>query len=401
MKARGCAGPSALALIVVVLAAPGAHAQTRRVAVVNVATDQNAGQTAASKLRLSLAADSDFRPLDPGELTRALEDPVPPERDEDAERIADADRLLAAAMDALVRGEPAAAADRLGEAEDKLMEARPTADVLARLAEVNFQLGLIFMGGNQPDEARRAFRIARRFGADRDMSSYPRNYQNEYESAGAERARNAPVTVRAPVDGAVVYVDGVRAGETPLKVELDEGIHYYWAEAAGRLPAGARRVAIAKQDDVVRLDLRSVPVDTQMIETRRELLARGGRAPDESYRALAEAVSLTERFVAVVIVIADGPRGGLVMAAYDASTDTLGGWVPYSAERVDAFVATLPARPGAGNGDKGRKAPKVSPWYKKWWVWAIVGSVAVGGLGLATTLEEPQPVGASCCLVDM
>ena len=41
-----------------------------------------------------------------------------------------------------------------------------------------------------------------------------------------------------------------------------------------------------------------------------------------------------------------------------------------------------------------RQSPVYKPWYKKWWVWAIVGVVVAGGgtaVGLALGGSDPQP----------
>ena len=38
--------------------------------------------------------------------------------------------------------------------------------------------------------------------------------------------------------------------------------------------------------------------------------------------------------------------------------------------------------------------PIGDPWYTKWWVWTIVGSVVVGGIVTGGVLAQPAPVGS-------
>jgi hypothetical protein len=373
-----------------------------RVAVVNLAADAAAGRKAAEELDRALAADGEADPLPPGEVMRALEEPLPRDTGAAAARVlAEADERLAAAREAQVRFDRDAAVAQLAAAERTLLALDPSAPVIARLAEASFLLGLVHMAAGEAVPAIAAFRVTRRLAPTRpalDPARYPPDVIEAYAAAGQALAKTAAVELRAPYDGASVFVDGQRVGSSGTRAAVEPGAHFVWATMAGYQPAGARVELSPEQQLPVSLALQPLPPEARARALRAELLATTPTLA--AYRAAAAEIGAIAGVRAVILVASRGR--GLVAAVYDTGTAQLGTWVALPAGSAARVLASLPGRAlvGAGSG-RGGRGPGGGPgvdtraWYDRTWGRVAIGGTVVltvtAGIVLFSVLDEVPP----------
>jgi len=410
-----------VALIAATAAAPvrvatGAQASTRpRVALLNVAADQAAGQRAVRALRRALLADDQFDPLQPGPLANVLELAMSPDPHAATDTaIARADERIAAAREALSNLEETEAHRQLKLAERTLVMLEPTAPVIERLAEINFQIGLVHMRRQDSVSAAAAFRIAMRLAPSRpppDPGVYSPDIIDAYRAAASlPQAKTATVRVVAPFDGADVYIDGIRVGVTPYTATIEPGAHYFWGTMADKQAFGARLTALVDEPREVSLLIRRIPDDQIAARVRRKLLSAETRDDDALREATAIIYQLT--LVKYVLVVTDRPRGELTVSVFDAAGDRLTAWAELS-ERSAAHVIhalpgrvvlhprPLPAAPDAGAAQP-IALPPSRPWYREPLSYVAVGGgtllVAIGVMILTSSSSAPaERIGGACC----
>jgi tetratricopeptide (TPR) repeat protein len=150
----------------------------------------------------------------------------------------------------------------------------------------------------------------------------------------------------------------------------------------GEAPAGRpSEIALSVEGDseqmVATLELGYRRGDGGAFITSRVPYAPIGGAAAANHEASATALAAGPRAAALVIpaaVLMAGSRVEYYVRALNAQASVL----------AESGTPTLPFRlqvaaPVVAAGSSGPAAPPHTPWYKHWWVWTIVGAVAVGG----------------------
>jgi len=362
-----------------------------RVALLNVALDQQAGQLAVRALRKALLADDQFDPLQPGPLANVLE--LALNLDPDAEidaAIARADDLLNQAEEAYTNLREKEAEELLRAAERELVSIEPRSKVIQRLAEINFRLGLVLMRRQDSVSAAGAFRVAMRLSPDRpapDPGVYDPDVIKAYEAAASlSQAKTATVEVIAPFDGADVYIDGKKVGVTPYRASVEPGLHYFWGTMPDKQPFGARLTAIVYEERELSLQIRRIPDDRIAARMRAELLRNGAR--DEARLSAAVATIYQLTLVKFVAVVTQHKDKGLQVAIFDPTGRRLTEWAELSPESAEDVIKALPGRvdldpdklpplADAGAGGLGNGKPKGRPWYREPLSYVAIGGVTV------------------------
>ncbi|HEX4405527.1 MAG TPA: PEGA domain-containing protein [Polyangia bacterium] len=366
-----------------------AQSASVRVGLADVATSAE-GHAAVAALRARL----ETRPgisLPHDAARAALEEPLGGQAQGDAGEGATRPRaaqLVRAARDAYSRFDYDGALERLRQAELALATAPPEPDVVRLLVDINLLVGVVQADRGDAPRALEAFRVAQRLDPARkalDPGSYrPRVVALYAQAAAAPEPRHARLDVVTDPPGAVVWIDGRRAGTSPLSSSLEIGLHYVAAVAEGSAPRLEKPLLRAGEDTRLSMLLsRSSPEDRAR-QTRVELL--GGRLGwDRGPAALAAAASLD-----LLVIVRDVPDARSVAAIYDARSGELGPWRPAApAESVLVALATALTPPVRAslvtNGATGEPSPvTATPWYRSWWLAppliAVGAAVGLGAL---------------------
>lgn len=363
-------------------------AAPRRIAVLNAASDARTGARAAAALRRALLVEeSDLSPLAAGDLSRALEEVLPAETDSDR-ALRQARAQLDAVQEAMAHFEPALARRGLARAEALLLATLPDDQVVRLLAEVSFQAGLVHLSAQNRGLAVDAFRQALRLSPERgrlDPARYPPEVIQAFEAARAPAGDPAVLEVSSTFDGVPVYLDGVRVGVTPLRVEIAPGPHYLVLAASEFLPAGRKLDAAPRERMSLVVELERLPLARRASELRRRL-ARRGPEREELRRAGREVALLAG--VDAVLVVRDR-YGAPAVAVYERNADRLSLFRPVDGQVSRLFGLLLPA-PGPAPVDLLPPEERDRPvaWYlRPWAVGALSGgaiAVVLGAILLTT-----------------
>lgn len=375
-----------------VLASP-AMAAPARVAIVNLAADQEAGQGAARRLRAALQGRDDLSPTPPGDLSQALEQalPDPPWAETQLSR---AHQFVAAARDARARFAESSALAALAAAEDVALALEPGPQVSELLAEVSLERGLLAMARSDLTDAVAAFRTLRRLAPQRaglDPARYPPQVVAAYGAAAEPAKGTTAVEISTLYDGIPVLVDGAPAGNAPVKLELTPGHHYVAAIAPQYAPTGQRIDVHAGAPLVVHLPLSPLPAASRVRRTREQLA--GGNGAEELRQA---AELFAAQSAAEHVILLRGTAGALSAAVYGGTPARLGGWRPLT-DDVSAWLAhALPRRVPAVPLSRLLQVPAEPrtaqrPWYRRPWPQAAMGggvALTVLGIVLAVLSDE-------------
>jgi PEGA domain-containing protein len=370
------------------VSAQSAPAPAVRVGLADVATSAE-GHAAVAALRARLEARPGIA-LPHDAARAALEEPLGAgEGEGEAATRPRAAQLVRAARDAYSRFDYDGALERLRQAELSLVTAPPVPDVVRLLVDVNLLVGVVQADRGDAPRALEAFRVAQRLDPGRkalDPGSYrPRVVALYAQAAAAPEAHRARLDVVTDPAGAAVWIDGRRAGTSPLTATLEVGLHYVAAVAEGSAPRLEKPLLRAGEDTRLSMLLsRSSPEDRAR-QARVELLA-GRLGWDRGPAALAAAASLD-----LLVIVRDVPEARSVAAIYDARTGELGPWRPAApAESVLVALSTALAPPPSAraslvtNGASRDPSPAAAtPWYRSWWLAPPL--IAVGAaVGLGT-----------------
>ncbi len=396
-----------------------ADAEPRRIAIVNLAHDQEAGARLAREARTRLILTPDVMPLAAGEGARALEDALAPATSA-ANALAAAQGYLATAREELAQFEYASANAQLDIAESRLLATWPSLRASQLLADVCFERGVLLVRTGQVEQALIEFIAVHRLDPKRgalNPARYLPAVVETFDDAAlrvADPGSTATLRVTSPIDGAPVHVNGRYVGTTPIAVALAPGIHYVTGTFADRHIDG-QRIEIGRkigQAEHRLLFERYVDSDrarqwrrTIIITRRRGSSAQGSAAqtgPDiEPSELFAAAMELggTDG----VIVIADDRDGDLYLAVYDGYQPQQTGWVRADAATVEARVRRLARVVGPAVA-----SPEILPPAEPddrddgyGWVAPAALNTAVG-VGLAAAiiyavLRGPSGVVGTCC----
>ncbi|HLU67727.1 MAG TPA: PEGA domain-containing protein [Kofleriaceae bacterium] len=403
VEGRSLAGSVAAALLLGAQAGPPAHAAppglpgARRVAVLS-ADGGAAGARAAAAVRRALTAEPELAPLEPGALSRALEQELPPGSPVDA-ALEEAGGHLDSARSALAQFDHPRARRALARAEATLLAAPPDPPVIALMTQVAFTSGLVHLREQNRGLAIDAFRLVHRLAPERpplDPARYPPEVVSAHEAARRPAGAPARLEVSTTFDGASVLLDGAPVGRTPLSIEIAAGPHVLHVAAPGYGAAG-RRVEAAPRDSVqMVIDLRRLPAAERALELRRGLAAAG--ATDRAgLRAAAREVAALSGLDAVVVV--SPGAAGQVAAIYQRDGDRLSLARPVDGE-IDELLALLVPAPPPGPGDLfATPVPGERPWYQRPWGMASIGGGALAAIIVTAVLiardVEPLPRNAT------
>jgi hypothetical protein len=371
----------------------------RRVVVVDAAGGPSGAATAAA-LRAALAADPDLEPIVPGDLARALEEPLPDLGSLDP-RLAAATAELAAATAALDRFQSRKALAALARAEAALLAAPPVDDAVALFAGARFVAGLAHLREQNRGLAEAAFALAVRLVPARgkpDPTRYPPEVIEAIGRAARPGRATIGLTVTATFDGVPVFVDGSEVGATPWQGAVAPGLHLVQVWSPAHQPDG-RVVELVDEPSAVRLDLEPLPIAERARTLRRTLF--GVTDPVELRAALAATAELAGVDAALVVLAGDdGPR----VASYERAAHRLSVARPLAAAS-GLFGLLSPAElPSSLDLVVPPGAEPPAPWYLRP---LGVASLAAAGIATLTTIvviaagdgevlprrPQPQPLG--------
>lgn len=270
--------------------------------------------------------------------------------------------------------------------EQRILGEAVSRDPIPALAELSQWRGIIAAALNQQDEAERWFRAAYRFNpawvidkklASPRVRSLVKRAKREPEQTGTLRVNTDPEDARISINGG----EARAAGE---KVTLPIGKHLVMVTAPKRKPY-AELVEIA-QDETYRIDIN---LDSESTLDRAARLvdataaAPAGKPRLKRARAIAKLTGVPR-----LLVIEDGGEDQLTIRLYDVETKMVSKKFEVEAAASSAAIARqIVAALDPENlvdvntiiVNQRVESAKPTPWYGRWYVWAAVGAVAIGG----------------------
>jgi len=361
-----------------------ANAAPRRVVVVNAAADQEAGSSAAAEIRGALTSDEKLAPVPSGDLTRALEAPVPTRTAADA-RFEQAVLMFERAREALASFAYAEALGQIDQAAQTLLTTEPKPRVVTLLAQLEFAAARIYISQGSRARAVAAFRVVRNLEPKRaslDPALYLDEVVSAYAAAGTAPPATARVSFSTTYDTATIFLDGRKLAAGTRSAQLAPGVHYVVATLAEHRPAGKRIVLAADQSLTVKM--RQVPEDAdERARAMRQQLIAGKRDEAAFLDAARRAVALARVDAAILLREAAGMRR-IVAVVYDRQSDAIGKWTPVETKGLEELLKTLRPQPRKPPPDIvfPPPPPKPTPWYEKRWGKAVI----LGGSGVGLTV---------------
>lgn len=217
-----------------------------------------------------------------------------------------------------------------------------------------------------------------------------------------ERARVGAVRITSNPAGAEAFVDGRRIGPTPTRATgVTVGVHYLTLKLEGHARV-VMPIKVTPRGSSVSVTLKANEQVYTLAQDLRTLLPDYG-LPRVTFPAL-----LREqlRLATALVVVVRGPQrlsaylynledGSLIRRVRSLETElpvdeqtigTLALWRGPRSSEVNYDPAAA-----AESGRKKTRPPvrrgRSRPWYKRWWVWGIVGAVAVAGVVIPVSLS--------------
>ncbi len=297
--------------------------------------------------------------------------------------IADLDSI----KEAYASGEYDTALEIIEADEARILGEAINRDPIPALAELSQWRGIIAAALNKQDEALRWFRAAYRFNPawniDKKLAS-PR-VRSMVKKAKREPDQEGFLKVYTDPDDATVRIDGGEARAAGQKIALPVGTHLVMITAPKRKPY-AELVDVA-ENDPVRIDINLDPETT--LDRAARLVDATASAPTgksrlKSARALAKLTGVSR-----MLVVEDGGDDHVSVRLYDtdnrkvsktfdlagnASAETIARKIVAALDPdnlVDINTVVVNQRVIEGQ--------RPTKWYARWYVWAAVGAVALGG----------------------
>lgn len=310
---------------------------------------------------------------------------------ENLEATLDGRNVLIANLDSIkeayASGEYDTAIEIIEEDEERILGEAINRDPIPALAELSQWRGIIAAAMSNQDEALRWFRAAYRFNPawniDKKLAS-PR-VRSMVKKAKREPDEIGYLKVYTDPDDATVRIDGGEARTAGEKLELPIGTHLVMITAPKRRPY-AELVDIT-ENDPVRIDISLDPEST--IDRAARLVdatasAPAGKSRLRRARALAKLTGVSR-----MLVVEDGGDDHVSVRLYDtdsrkvsktfdlagnASAETIARKIVAALDPdnlVDINTVVVNQRIVEGQ--------RKTPWYGRWYVWAAIGAVAIGG----------------------
>ena len=394
MGTEGRSAASLLASLAAAAVALPAAAAPRRVAVLNAARDGAAGAVVARDLRDRMAREPQLSPLPTGDLSRALEGELPV--GSPAERVsAEARTHLDAAGIAMARFDHPQARRALARAEAVLLAHPPEVPLIALLAEVSFEAGLVHLREQNRGLALDSFRLVHRLVPEApplDPARHPPDVVKAFDAARKPPGGSARLEVSSTYDRVAIFLDGQPIGVTPLAIEIDAGPHYLIASAPGFAGRGSRIDAAPGDRVALNLDLARLSRAERALGARMKAVAARDRAGLRQAARSAASVAGVE----AVLVIGEAEGGALTASVYERTGDRLSVARPVDRDVGKLLGLVVPA-PVPGPADLILDLTPTGPvaWYQKpWGVISIGGAVVLTVVGVValTSLSEPAPL---------
>jgi len=322
------------------------------------------------------------RVLDSRNLLVKLSGPLEATLDGRNALVADIDAI----KDAYANGDWELALKIIENDESRILEQVVGRDPVPALAELSQWRAMIAIKLNQRDEAMRWFRAAYRFNpawtVDKKLVSPP--MRSIIKRAKVETTETGTLRVDTDPNDSTISIDGVDTKPANEKVTLPVGIHLVMITATKRKPY-AELVDI-KPNEVFRIDI-NLDEETTLDRAARLVdataAAPAGKVRLKRARALAKLTGHSR-----ILVIEDGDDDRVLARLYDVDSKKVSKQLELERNLSSAAIAreivaaldpenlvdvntiVITQRPAA-------EAP--TPWYKRWYVWAAVGAVAVGG----------------------
>jgi PEGA domain len=236
------------------------------------------------------------------------------------------------------------------------------------LVDAHLSLASLYLAMKEQETARAELDAAARLrpASDLDISRWPPNLVSAF---GEARLRvlaeaGAEIEVRSEPAGAVVWIDGVRVGESPLTAPVRRGAHLVRLAAPGTAPV--LRAVDAAPSSRVRVEekLPLLAVDDLAERIRAELITEGRRAEVVGFaRALANEARATRVVVCGVLPI----DGGVVVLLATAQEEprlvalSLDPVLTGAHTELGTALAELDAPPGAFSGGVSRRRGPAAP----------------------------------------
>lgn len=271
--------------------------------------------------------------------------------------------------------------------EQRILGEAVSRDPIPALAELSQWRGIIAAALNQQDEALRWFRATYRFNPawviDKKLAS-PR-VRSLVKRAKHELDQTGTLRVNADPEDARVSINGGEARSVGEKIALPVGKHLVMITASKRKPY-AELVEIT-EGEAYRIDI-SLDDESTLDRAARlvdaSAAAPAGKPRLKRARALAKLTGVTR-----LLFIEDGAEDHVMVRLYDVDTKKVSKPLELGNDTSSQTIARqIVAALDPENlvdvntivvAQRVDQPVQASPWYSRWYVWAAVGAVALGG----------------------
>lgn len=275
----------------------------------------------------------------------------------------------------------------IDEDEQRILREAVSRDPMPALAELSQWRGIIAAALGQQDEAMRWFRAAYRFNPawsiDKKLAS-PR-VRSIVKKAKREVSETGTLRISTDPEDAVVSVDGGAPRSAADKITLPVGMHLVMISAPKR-KTYAELVDIEEREPY-RLEINLDPESTLDKAARlvdATAAAPAGKPRLKQARALGKLTGVTR-----MLFVEDGGDDHITVRLYDLESKKVSKPLDLEGTASSAAIARkiIAALDPENLVDVNTVVvtqrvydrPAPTPWYARWYVWAAVGAVAVGG----------------------
>lgn len=370
----------AVALFAVIFTASMAYAERRPVAVISLSRDGDAKEL-AGQLYKTLLDHPDLSPLLDNSFNEALQGDF---LDENAEYLQQARTERAEADTDLGLATPdfKGAAVAANRGLDRMSQVAPsdTSDEAKKLyADLMFDLGFAQLGQAKEADAHKSFQLVHRLDPTRtvDRSRFVEELADAYDKAVTQVVSKSPLTVKGT---GTVWIDGVKIGEAPQKVTLDDGLHFVQLTGPDREPRG-EQVLVPQRAETTVVDAPATDA-LRVMRSRIEL----ANAKDPVTRASAVKRIAALLHVSDAVIISKSPGGALLIQTWRDNEQGFGAIREHATEKpIELLYPLAPPHPVVPPKpiEIGPKPPPIvieKPWYKKTWFKASAATGVVAAI---------------------
>lgn len=286
------------------------------------------------------------------------------------------------------------------EDERRILLGATSRDPIPSLAELSQWRGIIAAALDQQDDAMRWFRAAYRFNPawriDKKLAS-PR-VRSIIKRAQREPKETGVLRISSDPDDALVSIDGGEAVPANAKFTLPVGMHLVMITATKRKPY-AELVEI-EPSDTYRIELALDPESTldkaaRLVDATAS--APAGKVRLKRARALAKLTGTSR-----ILMVEGGTDDHVMLRLYDVSSKKVSKELSLDGSASSAQIArkVIAALDPENLVDvdtviltRTVERERPTPWYGRWYVWAAVGAVVLGGyVGYEYMTREPSSV---------